>query len=368
MLPEFAYGCLFFCLLSLGRSGCVCLFSPTTCTPGLSKNPVMSSRENHRAAESRAGLFDLEVLYGLKKGPKKDVIDWCMNMNMIAKEYVCPTCGEKMVLCERNDISDGYHWVCRKFGMNAHHVRRSVRKGSWFDESKLSIPEILMITYLWAKKTSNEWIVDELSVSEPTVVDWKSFCREVCVDMLVNEDKKLEMLGGVGVVVEIDESKFGKRKYNKGKQVNGKWVFGGVERGSKRSFFCVVEDRTAETLIEITKKYVKPGSTVLTDCWVSYNGLTAEGYVHHTVNHSKNFKDPITGVHTNGIEGTWGAIKADFRKQGTRKVAGQFDTYLAEYMWRRSFRGASMKSILPALIGGITKLYPPHTQDHVPGI
>ncbi|GBN03305.1 hypothetical protein AVEN_249562-1 [Araneus ventricosus] len=113
----------------------------------------MSSRDNHRAAESRAGLFDLEILYGLKKGPKKDVIDWCMSMNMIAKEYVCPTCGEKMVLCERNDISEGYHWVCRKFGMNADHVRRSVRKGSWFDESKLSMPEILMITYLWAKRT-----------------------------------------------------------------------------------------------------------------------------------------------------------------------------------------------------------------------
>ncbi|GBN03307.1 hypothetical protein AVEN_249563-1 [Araneus ventricosus] len=103
--------------------------------------------------------------------------------------------------------------------------------------------------------------------------------------MLVNESKEMEMLGGVGVVVEID----------------------------------------------------------------------------------RNFKDPITGVHTNGIEGTWGAIKADFTKQGTRKVAGQFDTYLAECMWQRSFRGTSMKSILPALIGGITKLYPPHTQDHVPG-
>ncbi|GBN17481.1 hypothetical protein AVEN_112070-1 [Araneus ventricosus] len=286
----------------------------------------MSSRDNHCTIESQAGLFDLEFLYGLKKGPKKDVIDWCMSMNIITKEYACPTCGEKMVLCERNDISDGYHWVCRKLGMNAHHVRRSVRKGSWFDESKLSMPEVLMITYLWAKKTSNEWIVNELSVSEPTVADWKSFCREVCVDMLVNESKEMEMLGGVDVVVEIDESKFGKRKYNKGKQVDGKWVFGGVERGSKRSFFCVVEDRTAETLIEITKKFIKPGSTVLSDCWGSYSGLTAEGYVHHTINHSKNFKDPITGVHTNGIEGTWGAIKADFRKQGKRKVAGQFDT------------------------------------------
>ncbi|GBL74686.1 hypothetical protein AVEN_243572-1 [Araneus ventricosus] len=93
--------------------------------------------------------------------------------------------------------------------------------------------------------------------------------------MLVNDSK--DKLGGVGVVVEIDKSKFGKRMYNRGKRVDGKWVFGGIERGSKNSFFCVVEDRTSETLIEGTKKFLKPGSTVLSDCWKSYNGLTAEG-------------------------------------------------------------------------------------------
>ncbi|GBN19518.1 hypothetical protein AVEN_255806-1 [Araneus ventricosus] len=128
--------------------------------------------------------------------------------------------GEKMDLIER-DGSDSYGWVCQKFGVNAYHVKRTVRKGSWFDESKSSMPEVMILTYLWVKKTSNEWIVDEMNASEPTVVDWKSFCREVCVDMLENDSKDMEMLGDVGVIVEIDGSKFGKRKYNKGKRVDG---------------------------------------------------------------------------------------------------------------------------------------------------
>jgi hypothetical protein len=34
--------------------------------------------------------------------------------------------------------------------------------------------------------------------------------------------------------MEIDESKFGKRRYNRGRRVDGCWVFGGVERTPER--------------------------------------------------------------------------------------------------------------------------------------
>ena len=44
--------------------------------------------------------------------------------------------------------------------------------------------------------------------------------------------------------VEIDESKFDKRKYNRGRNVKGQWVFGGVERGSGKTFLAAVHDRT----------------------------------------------------------------------------------------------------------------------------
>jgi hypothetical protein len=52
-----------------------------------------------------------------------------------------------------------------------------------------------------------------------------------------------EQLGGVGKVVEIDESAFGKRKYNRGKRKNTYWIFGGIERDSnpvKSNFILIL--------------------------------------------------------------------------------------------------------------------------------
>ena len=46
--------------------------------------------------------------------------------------------------------------------------------------------------------------------------------------------------------MEIDESKFGRRKCNRGRRVHGHWVFGGLERIT--CFLVEVEKRDAATL------------------------------------------------------------------------------------------------------------------------
>lgn len=53
--------------------------------------------------------------------------------------------------------------------------------------------------------------------------------------MIENENIKI---GGPGIIVEIDEMKFGKKKYNRGHQVIGSWIIGGVERIDEKNFFC----------------------------------------------------------------------------------------------------------------------------------
>ena len=57
-----------------------------------------------------------------------------------------------------------------------------------------------------------------------TLVDRYSYAREVCLQIAISDNKQI---GGDGFVVEIDESKFGNRKYNRGRRVDGCRVFGG---------------------------------------------------------------------------------------------------------------------------------------------
>ena len=62
-------------------------------------------------------------------------------------------------------------------------------------------------------------------------MDWASFCREICLQVYIEHP---EQLGGSGKTAEIDESKFGRRKFYRGHHVDGCWVFGGIERESGR--------------------------------------------------------------------------------------------------------------------------------------
>ena len=84
---------------------------------------------------------------------------------------------------------------------------------------------------------------------------------------------------GATNIVEIDESMFGKkRKYNRGKPTKRFWVFGMVERHTRKSHFQCVEKRDRDTLIPIIAKHVAPGTVIHHDDWGAYTHLEREGY------------------------------------------------------------------------------------------
>ena len=78
-------------------------------------------------------------------------------------------------------------------------------------------------------------------------------------------------------MVELDEAKFGKRKYHKGNYREGMWVLGAIDRQTKNCFLvpCPGNKRDAATLLPIINRWILPGSIVHTDEWSAYNGLTS---------------------------------------------------------------------------------------------
>ena len=79
-----------------------------------------------------------------------------------------------------------------------------------------------------------------------------------------------------------------------------------------------------------------------------------------TVNHSKNYKDERSGVHTNGIEGCWGRVKLDLRKyKGIVGGASALQLYLDQWMFGQMIIKKSNKSPLETVAKAVGAYYDP---------
>ena len=97
-------------------------------------------------------------------------------------------------------------------------------------------------------------------------------------------------------------------------------LFGPLQRrGPKRTVLFVVEDRGAQTLLPIVRKYVQPGSYMFSDRWLAYWQLRND-YLHFMVVHKKRFVQyhffnnlVVLKVTTNHIERVWVEVRKDLR-------------------------------------------------------
>ena len=187
----------------------------------------------------------------------------------------------------------------------------------------------------------------QMGISSNTAVDWDMSCREVCEQIMLVKSKPI---GGEGRTVQIDESKFGKRKYHRGHRVEGQWVFGGIDEDSRDNFMVVVEKRDRATLIPLIERWILPGTTIISDCWKSYDILSQMDYVHLKVNHSIEFVTS-DGDNNNKI-GHWRQAKINLPPFGVRKYL--FSSHLAEFMWRYKNTG---NDLFQLFINDIVSIY-----------
>ena len=100
----------------------------------------------------------------------------------------------------------------------------SALANSFFAGSRLRCNEVLLFGYYWLGGCTHSQLLRFTGFGRATVTEYLQHFRQLVSGALEEEDT---FIGGNGVIVEIDESKFGKRKHNRGHHVEGVWVVGG---------------------------------------------------------------------------------------------------------------------------------------------
>ena len=278
---------------------------------------------------------------------RDQTITYLRRKNLLKQTFIC--CGQESSQV-KSKSSDGHEFKCNICGK-----RKSLRTGSFFSNVHLPLQILLLLTYLFTTGTPIKYVLTFLkgSVSEKTVGQWYHFLREVISQHLITNRI---VLGGRGVVVQIDESALGrKRKYNRG-YVRGsgvKWVFGGIDTVTKKCFLELVPDRSRVTLFPIIHRSIALGSEIHSDEAAVYFSLPNEGFVHKTVKHKENYVNPTDGTHTNNIENFWGHLKNKIKSMyGVRNE--NIPHHLDEFIYRWNNKN---ENLFEKLLGDISEQY-----------
>ena len=182
---------------------------------------------------------DMKTLY---ENDPNAVITWCQENGLISEIKRCPEqgCNNVMTLANRTG-KDGKTWRCQR----PCRKTLSIRSGIFFEGSNLLISTIIKFTYNWAYEILDYKLAKrEFNMGTHAFVDWKSFLCDICTEHFIRHPLRI---GGPGVAVEIDESVFTRRKYNRGRMVMEQWVFGGIDTTTKQGFLVPVDQRNADT-------------------------------------------------------------------------------------------------------------------------
>lgn len=291
------------------------------------------------------------LLFDLGEFKDEDIQRFYVRHNILNHQTCCQKCQNSVEI-------KNWRFLClKKISVNNTEEecgwRVSAKVGSFVGKSKLPNKTLfrLIYSFILLNKPCQYLLQTHLQLNPHTIVDLYSFIKEVYInDAICNSVQ----IGGTGEVVHIDEGKIGTRKNNCSRPVKGNWVLGGIQRNSRLSFLVSVKKRNRATLIRLIRKWVKPGTQIITECLEHYNTLNSYNFTHITVNHSRQFMDPVSGPHTNNIERAWRDIRGRVPKSGARTK--NFVGYLAEYMFQRRY---IPEERIHHFFFAAAKLYPP---------
>ena len=273
----------------------------------------------------------------------------------------CQRCSGNMTLKHsEGEVIESNCGQCQWQWRPGLEYESSVFRGSLFQNCKVPKNEAFHCLWLWMHKIKSSTAAHMLLWHEDTVGRWHKFFRQVASQMTNNHvvGEGIQTGGlddnGEPIIMEIDESKFGKRKCNRGRRVRANWVIGMVERTvQRRCVMVAAEKRDQSACTAIMRKHIKAGSKTFSDKWPGYFPIKKQydkSYQHCDLCHKKEFMkkhDDGTVAHAQTIEGNWGGCKRDIPIH--KRNGADLQDCLDEWMWRRTNAGELWSAMLTAL-------------------
>lgn len=248
----------------------------------------------------------------------------------------CPKCERET---KWSRVRSQRAYACQWCG---HHVYPCV--GTPFEKSRTSLQLWFYAIYLFTQSRSG---VSGKDLQRQLGVTYKAAWRmghEIRKHM-ADVDGNMPLDGDV----EADETYIGGvRSGKRGRGAEGKTILFGMLDRDGDVMTKVVSDTKGSTLKPIIASNVELGSTIHTDEYRPYNGLSAMGYEHKRCNHGTK-QYAVDNSHVNTLEGFWSRLKASIN--GTHiHISGKYlENYAGEFEYRFNSRRQPEK-MLPELL------------------
>jgi transposase-like protein len=247
---------------------------------------------------------------------------------------VCPKCGNK----EHYYLASQKRWKCKEC-----YKQFSVKVGTIFEDSPISLDKWL--TALWLLVNCKNG-VSSYEVGRDLGITQKSAWFVLHRLRLALQMGTMEMLGGEGKQIEVDETFIGgaarfmhsdrrKRMITETGPKDKTAVFGILERGGKVRAMMIPNRRKHQIQTNI-RAHVKAKSAIYSDALLSYQGLKPD-FAHQVVDHAEKYVDGQ--VHTNGLENFWSLVKRGLKGTYISVEPFHLFRYLDEQVYRYNNRG-----------------------------
>ncbi|MCJ1962881.1 IS1595 family transposase [Novosphingobium mangrovi (ex Hu et al. 2023)] len=263
----------------------------------------------------------------------------------------CPHCGATKVY----HFKDGRTHKCGEC-----RKRFSIKVGTIFEDSKIGLREWMLAVWLLTnhkKGIASTQLATDIGVTQKTA--WFMLHRLRYAAQTKSFNRPLDG------EIEADETFIGGKEKNKhaskrtgGKQGGkGKAIVLGILKRDGDLVTGTLPNLRAKNVQGAINSIVAPGSTVMTDEHVSFNGLS-DRFTHHRVNHSAGEYVRNYCLHTNGIESVWALFKRQVIGTHHWLSPKHLSRYLNEMTWRFNQReieaGERVNALLEQTAGRLT--------------